>query len=127
MKNKTVRTVLYLHETAMGHLKTEATRRGALAGIDVTPEGAARALVYQGLGLTPDGSRMGGGASSSPSPSPPASFAPPTLVEIRDRFEVMYLTIQRKELTNEQIWREMRDLVDRLDLEVLGREKVGGA
>ena len=47
--------MLYLSPRALELLGSEADRRTRAAGVEVSVEGAARALVYQAMGLAPDG------------------------------------------------------------------------
>lgn len=47
--------MLYLTPRALELLGAEAERRTRAAGVEVSAEGAARALVYQAMGLAPDG------------------------------------------------------------------------
>ncbi len=49
------RVTLYLTPLASDRLDGEAVRRSAAAGVEVSPEAAARGLVYSGLGLSVDG------------------------------------------------------------------------
>ena len=49
---------------ASERLEQEAAHRTQASGVEVTSEGAARALVYAGLGLAPDG--LAEGAALSP-------------------------------------------------------------
>ena len=55
--NRSKRTVLYLTPVAVERLEVVAAERSEAAGVEVTPEGAARALLYAGLKLAPDGAR----------------------------------------------------------------------
>jgi hypothetical protein len=52
---KNQRLVLYLSPRALELLGSEADRRTRAAGVEVSAEGAARALVYQAMGLAPGG------------------------------------------------------------------------
>ncbi len=49
------RVTLYLTPLASDRLDVEAARRSSAAGVEVSPEAAARGLVYSGLGLSVDG------------------------------------------------------------------------
>ncbi len=49
------RVTLYLTPLASDRLDGEAVRRSSAAGVEVSPEAAARGLVYSGLGLSVDG------------------------------------------------------------------------
>ena len=59
--NRSKRTVLYLTPVAVERLEAVAAERTEAAGVEVTPEGAARALLYAGLKLAPDGARARSG------------------------------------------------------------------
>lgn len=56
------RVTLYLTPLASDRLDGEAVRRSSAAGVEVSPEAAARGLVYSGLGLSVDGN----GEAASP-------------------------------------------------------------
>jgi hypothetical protein len=47
--------VLYVSKEACSALSNRSEEKTTAAGVRVTPEACARALVYQGLGLAPDG------------------------------------------------------------------------
>lgn len=64
-KRKHVRVVLYLTPLALERLTAEAAGRAERSGVDVTPEAAARALLYAAVGLSADGM---GDAKSTPFP-----------------------------------------------------------
>jgi hypothetical protein len=49
------RVTLYLAPHAADRLDAEASGRAERAGVEVSPEAAARGLVYSGLGLSVDG------------------------------------------------------------------------
>ena len=58
------RVTIYVPPLASERLEQEAAHRTQASGVEVTSEGAARALVYAGLGLAPDG--LAEGAALSP-------------------------------------------------------------
>lgn len=58
------RITIYVPPLASERLEQEAVRRTQASGVEVSAEGAARALVYAGLGLAPDG--LAEGAALSP-------------------------------------------------------------
>lgn len=60
------RVTLYLTPRASERLDAEAAERSERAGVEVSPEAAARGLVYSGLGLSVDGNTDVGSPEARP-------------------------------------------------------------
>ena len=61
-----MRLVLYVSRVSYDRLREEAGRRAHASGLEVTAEGAARALLYGALGLGPDGEGLAGRPNGAP-------------------------------------------------------------
>jgi hypothetical protein len=61
-----MRLVLYVSKGAHAALEEDAVRRSRAAGLTVSVEATARAILYQGMGVSPDGASTGGGGVRAP-------------------------------------------------------------
>lgn len=61
-----MRLVLYVSRCAHAALEADAARRSSASGLAVSVEATARAVLYQGMGVSPDGTRKEGEGARVP-------------------------------------------------------------